>query len=187
MATATILDVSGVDVLNNAIMKGLDECMVRSITNTFGNHEYFRGLDLQKTITVDGVKYDFTSTHFKAWILEYGSGIYTDEQRNPYFEEYKNSILYEDARGNYKNKIVGRGDKYTQLDYDDGKTVREYDGYMAKGVVLDDYYQEQWSEKPKPFLQNLIKECWENFCYESQKLLVQLTEQMPIMIRSITT
>lgn len=141
----------------------IDECMTLAIENTFGRNQYFKGLKLTKLHSGTQTQIDFNSTHVRAWLMEYGSGIYLDES-NPYLDDYYSTSVYYDERRSHNNKILGRGDSYEQVDYVGGSgEVRTLQGYKEEGYVFSDRQQKFLSTKPKPFLQDLLEECYKEF------------------------
>lgn len=145
------------DAFHSAMLEMLDKCMDDAIKDTFGEHPFFNSNGTEKFNNITGYEYQLFSSDLKAWLLEYGSGIYMDEERNPYIDEYKSSSLYNPYRKT--NAIARRGSaEYEQLDYKKGFGTTTQTGTEPAGEELPDWLQKKFSTKPKPFIDDLLKQ-----------------------------
>lgn len=171
----------------NAILIELDKCMDKALLQTFGKHPYFGEDAINRFNNITGYEYEIHSTDFKAWLLEYGSGIYREDERNPYIEEYKHSLLYNPYRKT--NAIARRGsDEYTQLDYANGNGTVTQTGTEPAGEELPEWMQKKFSTKADPFVDKLLKQTFILFKTDAYLAINRMNSRMNefIVIKEVT-
>lgn len=115
-----------------------------------------------------GKEVEVSANSLKAWVLEYGSGIYADIGRNPYWSEYLGSGLTGRKRpGGYVYKR-GSG-SYTTLDVDSGELITR-EGGSPQGGYLPQSFQQSAARVAQPFLQKMLEEAYQRFESKSNSL-----------------
>lgn len=161
------------DKLTNALDKAIDIAFV---------HEYFNG-DKEKSINFLQSEWHLTFSDLRAWVLEFGKGIYIDTD-NPYLLDYINSDLW--ARGRTSGGMVLRGRQpYKQIDYEDGQ-MKTFIGANPQGKMLNENWQEQHSEKPKPFIDDLFDKVWETFLPLADKAIQEMEDNKGLYFITVT-
>lgn len=101
----------------------------------------------------------------RAWVAEYGSGIYAQTGRNPYWGEYLYSGLTSPTRqsGGFGSRAVRRGSGlHPSLDIESGEIV-EHEGKNPTGGYLPDSWQEKLSVPADEFLETLLSQAFRVF------------------------
>lgn len=97
----------------------------------------------------------------RAWVDEYGSGIYAETGRNPYWGEYLGSGLTNPSRPG--NRVVKRGrGSYESFDVTSGEIV-EHEGANPSGGYLPESWQSKIAIAANPFLENLLNDAYQAF------------------------
>lgn len=98
----------------------------------------------------------------RAWVDEYGSGLYVEADRNPYWGEYKGSGLTYPSRSS-SGAIVRRGrGEYSTLDVTTGEIV-SHNGGNPPGGHVSPSIEKGASIAANPFLQDLLNEAYQAF------------------------
>lgn len=164
------------ELFQHDLMLNLDKALEDAITIVLSSQKYFNGNSFEKNEVFGGFEYDIHSTDFKAWILEYGKGKYLDTS-NPYLEDYKNTVYWNQKRESHNNAILyrGNGNEYTQLDYGSGNG-----SYTTTGKGNPDLEVPQWAQgvSPTPFIDRLFKEIWILFGTESNVVIREMENRI---------
>lgn len=162
MATYTRL-VFSEQAFHDEVMRIGDQALDDAVAHILGN-EWFKG-STPNQASRDGMEtyFEIPANDLKAWIIEYGQGQSADIKRNPYWKQYVESgLTHENRRDN--SAVLKRGlEGYDTVDFHHNQIVHYNKGGEPSGEKVDPSLQKALDKKPKPFLQDLLKEAFEVF------------------------
>lgn len=150
------------------LFKVYDIALDEAVDYVVHNFKPDGGTKAGEFVFVDGKQVTVSANSLRAWVIEYGAGLEADIDRNPYWDEYVRSGFTSSRRTS--GRIVRRGKgEYTTFDTKTGEFIQR-EGGNPEGGYLPDSFQKNVSEKPEPFVQEMLQQAYNIFADKAYSL-----------------
>ena len=149
------------DLFKQELFNAYDSALNEAVDYVVRNFKPDGGSKTGEFPLVDGKQVTVSANSLRAWVIEYGAGLEADISRNPYWDEYVRSGFTSPRRTS--GRIVRRGKgEYTTFDTKTGEFIQR-EGGNPDGGYLPDSFQKNVSEKPEPFVQEMLQQAYSIF------------------------